>query len=151
MISILRNLLSPKRRETRRRINAMFGDYVSPELADRVINESASRNAVRTPRNKVRVIAFFCPDWGFSDPSLPRLRTILETIDVPVEVSHNSLTVYFYGEDTEKEFDRVRMLLESISAEKDFSGFKVGVAEGYLESIIDHRRITAEAFRNEKN
>ena len=150
MLSTLRNIFSPKRCQARRQIKAMFGPYVSTELVEQMIEEGSSLHTMRSRREKIRVIAFFYPGWGFSDSALPKLRAILEDIDAPVDVSHSRLTVCFYGEGTEKEFNRVRMLLEATSTEPDFSGFKVGVAEGYSESFTDVGRITAEAFHNEK-
>ena len=150
MLSTLRDLISPRRRKLRRQIKGMFGPYVSPILVEQLINKKAAVLPNGTPiRQKVRVIVFFYPDWGFSDGSLPKLRTILEEIgDALDEVSQSGLTICLVGEETKEEFDRIRALLEAAAATPDFDGFRVGVAEGISQGRVDVCRITGEAFKN---
>jgi hypothetical protein len=121
-----------------------------PFKPETIVDENPSPHTVMSPCQKVRVIAFYYPGWGFSDASLPKLRAMLEEIDAPVDVLHSGVTVCFVGEEKKEEFNRVCRLLEAAAAEPEFHGFKVGVAEGYSKSFVDVGRITTEAFLNEK-
>lgn len=146
MLTALKRLLTARRAKAK--IKGVFGRYVSPGQVQRIADGGSTLQAGLWEQRKVRVIVFFCPEWGFSDASLPRLRSILRGIDTPVDVSHDGLTAWFEGEAKKDEFERVRLLLESVAAEPDFRGFRIGVAEGDSESMIDNWRIAGEAFRN---
>lgn len=149
MLSALRDLFSPKRRRIRRQLDGMFGTYVSPELVETMIavESGAARRDVRSPAQRVRVIAFFYPGWGFSDASLPKLQAMLATLDAAADVSHRGMTICFTGQEAESEFKRVRGRLESALTEPEFRGFRLGVAEGDAADHAGVDRLTATAFR----
>lgn len=127
----------------------MFGAYVSPELVEELIaGKEISADGARV-REKLCVLVFFDPEWGFSDAALPKLRVLLQKMGgPPVELSHRGLTICFWGEDREDELRRIKALLELSATEPEFEGFRIGVAEGMFENAADRGRITRQAFKN---
>ena len=112
---------------------------------------SLSRKVAPPPAQKLRVIQFGSADWGFTDASMPKVRALLASLaEEEVEVFHSGLTVKFRGEEKKEAYERCKASLEALLASSEFEGFKIGVAEGESESIIDDSRIGLEAMKKSR-
>ena len=102
-------------------------------------------------RRRLRVLVLKSADWGFTDSSIPKLRSIvarLETFGAETFVLHNSLTVLLYGENRDEDCMRSRQILEEALQDADFAGFCLGAAEGETAHEIDVMRISGDALKN---
>jgi hypothetical protein len=97
----------------------------------------------------LRVIHFSSRDWGFTDASMPRVQTLLRSLEQEdVELFHSGLAIRFRGEEKKAVFDRVRTELEQLRLLPEFEGFQIGVAEGVSAHPIDDMQIGAAAAKN---
>lgn len=112
---------------------------------------SLFRKATKPLARKLWVIHFSSTDWGFTDASMPKVRSLLASLgDEDVEVFHSGLTVRFRGAENKEDYERCKTALEELLPLPEFGGFKIGVAEGESESIVDDSRIGFAAAKNAK-
>lgn len=112
---------------------------------------SPFRKASPPVLQKLRVIQFGSSDWGFTDASLPKLRSILAELgDEDVQVWHSGLTAKFRGEEKKEAYERCEAMLEGLLPLPEFEGFKIGVAEGESENFIDDGRIAMDAMKKSR-
>jgi hypothetical protein len=100
---------------------------------------------------KLRVIHFGSPDWGFTNEGMTRLRELLCSLEEEdIEMFHFGLTARFRGEEKKEAFDRVRAMLMQVQSSPGFEGFKIGIAEGVPALPMDEMEIVAGAVKNAK-
>src|SRR4051812_926771 len=98
---------------------------------------SLLRKGTKPSAQKLWVIQFSSRDWGFTDASMPKVRSFLASLgDEEVEVFHSGLTVRFRGEQKKEMYERCKAALEQLLPLPEFEGFKIGVAEGESENML---------------
>src|SRR4051812_32935176 len=90
---------------------------------------------------KLRVIHFGSPDWGFTNEGMSRLQGLLRSLEEDIEMFHFGLTARFRGEEKKEAFDRVRAVLMQAQSSPGFEGFKIGIAEGIPALPMDEMEI----------
>jgi hypothetical protein len=99
-------------------------------------------------RQKLRVIYFGDPEWGFTDAAVPKLRSLIEPCDFPANIWHNGLTIEVRGDESREKFQRMVALFENARLLPEFERCRIGVSEGDSQSYVDDLRITAQAIAN---